>query len=117
MGVKRKIKEHTDWCSSTVYNTKRDGSLRIRLHPKKLNEAMKRCPHKTPMLEEINLALVGAKYSSKLDTKAGYWSVSLWNIFYHHNGPQIPRDDTQQTHCSCTTSTSEDDGQNSGVQL
>ena len=33
---------------------------------------MKCCPHKTPTLEEINPAFVGAKFFSKLDAKAGY---------------------------------------------
>ena len=77
MSIIRKVKEHTNWCSSIVCSTKRDGSLRICLDPKKLNESIKRCPHKTPTLEEINPALIGAKYFSKLDAKAGYWSVPL----------------------------------------
>ena len=76
-GIIRKVREHTDWCSSIVYSTKRDGSLRICLDPKRLNETIKRCPHKMPTLEEINLAFVGAKHFSKLDAKAGYRSVQL----------------------------------------
>ena len=72
MGIIRKVKEHTDWCSSIVYSTKKDGSLRICLDPKRLNEAIKRCPHKTPTLEEINPAFVGARWFSKLDAKSGY---------------------------------------------
>ena len=76
-GIIWKVREHTDWCSSIVYSTKRDGSLRICLDPKRLNESIKRCPHKMPTLEEINPAFVGAKHFSKLDAKAGYWSVQL----------------------------------------
>ena len=76
-GIIRKVREHTDWCSSIVYSTKRDGSLRTCLDPKRLNESIKRCPHKMPTLEEINPAFVGAKHFSKLDAKAGYWSVQL----------------------------------------
>ena len=76
-GIIRKVREHTDWCSSIVYSTKRDGSLRICLDPKRLNESIKRCPHKMPTLEEINPAFVGAKHFNKLDAKAGYWSVQL----------------------------------------
>ena len=76
-GIIRKVREHTEWCSSIVYSTKRDGSLRICLDPKRLNESIKRCPHKMPTLEEINPAFVGAKHFSKLDAKAGYWSIQL----------------------------------------
>ena len=76
-GIIRRVREHTDWCSSIVYSTKDDGSLRVCLDPKHLNNAVKRCPHKTPTLEEINPFFTGAKYFSKLDAKAGYWSVPL----------------------------------------
>ena len=58
--------------------SKRDDSLRICLDPQKLNLALKRCPHKIPTVEEINHELSKAKYFSKLDAKAGYWSVKLY---------------------------------------
>ncbi len=35
-GIIRKVSEHTDWCSSLVYVTKADGSLRVCLDPQKL---------------------------------------------------------------------------------
>lgn len=44
--VIRKVEEHTDWCSSLTYSTKKDGSLRICLDPKKLNSSLRWCPHK-----------------------------------------------------------------------
>ena len=47
-GIIRKVREHTDWCSSIVYSTKSDGSLRICVDSKRLNESIKRCPHKMP---------------------------------------------------------------------
>lgn len=77
VGVIRRVKEHTDWCSSLVYSTKKDGSIRVCLDPKHLNDAIKRCPHKIPTLEEINPLFSGAKLFSKLDAKAGYWSVPI----------------------------------------
>lgn len=76
-GVIRKVKEHTDWCSSLAYSVKKDGSLRICIDPQRLNDALKRCPHKVPTLEEINPKFAGAAVFSKLDAKAGYWSVPL----------------------------------------
>ncbi len=36
-----------------------------------------RCPHQIPTVEEINPAFVKAKFFTKLDSKAGYWSVKL----------------------------------------
>ena len=70
---------HTDWCSSITYAIKKDGSIRICLDPKWLNKALKRCPHKIPTVEELNPQLANAKFFTKLDAKAGYWSVCLSN--------------------------------------
>ena len=38
---------------------------------------MKRSPHKIATVEELNPTFSGAQYFSKLDAKAGYWSVTL----------------------------------------
>lgn len=76
-GIIRKVNEHTDWCSNVCFVTKSDNSLRVCLDPKKLNENLKRCPHKVPTTEELNPLFSGAKYFSKLDAKAGYWSLKL----------------------------------------
>ena len=63
-GVIRKVSEHTDWCSSLAYSVKKDGSLRICIDPQKLNQALKRCPHKVSTLEELNLSLHGQQSSA-----------------------------------------------------
>ena len=76
-GVIRKVDEHRDWCSSLAYNTKKDGSIRVFIDPQRLNAALRRCPHNIPTLEEINPELAKARLFSKLDAKAGYWSVHL----------------------------------------
>ena len=76
-GIIRKVMGHTGWCSSLATSVKKDGSLRICLDPKRLNNNLKRCPHKIPTLEELNPAFSQAKFFSKLDAKAGYWSVHL----------------------------------------
>lgn len=44
-GVIREVEEHTDWCSSLTYGTKKDGSLRIYLDPQRLCASLRRCPH------------------------------------------------------------------------
>ena len=43
-GVIRKVDEHTDWCSSLAYSTKKDGSIRVCIDPQRLNAALRRCP-------------------------------------------------------------------------
>ncbi|XP_072164277.1 uncharacterized protein [Diadema setosum] len=75
-GVIRKIEHHTDWCSSMTTTVRKDGSIRLCLDPRRLNNALKR-PHKVPTLEEVNLTFAGARYFSKLDAKSGYWSIHL----------------------------------------
>ncbi|XP_064642786.1 uncharacterized protein LOC135497049 [Lineus longissimus] len=44
---------------------------------RKLNKALKRCPHKIPTIEEINHALARCTVFSKLDAKSGYWAIPL----------------------------------------
>ena len=76
-GIIGKVVHQADWCSSATYVNTKDGKIRICLDPQKLNIALKRCPHKIPTLNEINPQLGNKKYFSKLDAKAGYWSVKL----------------------------------------
>ena len=69
--------EPTDWVSSLAYSHKKDGSLRICLDPRHLNTALRRPYHARPTIEEITHHFTGAKIFSKLDAKAGYWSIHL----------------------------------------
>lgn len=73
----RKVIEPTDWVSSLAYSHKKDGSLRICLDARHLDTALKRPHHATPTVEELTHHFAGAKLFSKLDAKAGYWSVHL----------------------------------------
>ena len=77
--VIRKVHENepTEWVSSLAYAKKINGSLRICLDPKFLNQALKRPHHNIPTLEELNHKFTGARYFSKLDARAGYWGVQL----------------------------------------
>ena len=45
--------------------------------PSETQSTLKRCPHKVPTLEELNPQFAGSSVFSKLDAKAGYWSVHL----------------------------------------
>ena len=71
----RKVTEPTDWVSSLIYLRKKDGSLRICLDPRHLNTVLRRAHHATPTIEELTHHFTGAKIFSKLDAKAGYWSI------------------------------------------
>jgi len=75
--VIEKVTYHTDWCSSITTTVKKNGDIRVCLDPKRHNQSLKRCPHKIPTVEELNPEFANAKYFSKLDAKAGYWSVHL----------------------------------------
>ncbi|XP_014673997.1 PREDICTED: uncharacterized protein K02A2.6-like [Priapulus caudatus] len=75
--VIRKVTEPSDWVSSLAYSHKKDGSLRVCLDPRYLNRALKRPYHKIPTVEELTHHFAGAKVFSKLDAKAGYWSIKL----------------------------------------
>ena len=76
-GVIRAVEEHSDWCSSLTTTIKKNGTLRVCLDPKKLNDSLRRCPHKMKTIEEINHKFTGSTVFSKLDAKAGYWGVKL----------------------------------------
>ena len=76
-GVIRKVDEHTDWCFSLAFSTKKDGSMRICIDPQRLNNSLKRCPHKIPTVEELNPQFAKARVFSKPDAKAGYWAIHL----------------------------------------
>ena len=79
-GIIRKIEHHTDWCSSIATSVKRDGSLRVCLDSKRLNDCLRRCPHTIPTLEELNPEFAGACVFSNMDAKSGYWSIHLDEI-------------------------------------
>ena len=77
LGVIRPVKKPTDWVSSITYVHKPDGSLRICLDPKDLNNNLKRAQQHIPTMEELTHRFANAKVFSKLDAKSGYWSIEL----------------------------------------
>ena len=72
-----KVTEPTDWVSSLVVVEKSDGSIRICLDRKDLNQAIKRSHLQLPTAEDINSKMTGARYLSKLDPSSGYWQTKL----------------------------------------
>ena len=51
--------------------------MRISLNPQRLNNSLKRCPHRIPTVEELNPQFAKAKVFSKLEARAGYWAIHL----------------------------------------
>ena len=77
LDVIRPVHEPTNWVSSITYVQKADRNLCVCLDPSDLNKALSRGQHHIPTVEELTYKFAGAKILSKLDAKAGYWSVQL----------------------------------------
>lgn len=76
-GIITPVTEHTDWISSMVVVTKKNGMLWICLDPKDLNHAVQ-CEHyPLPIIEDVATRLHGARLFTVLDVKNGYWHVAL----------------------------------------
>ena len=72
-----KVTEPTEWVNSLVTVQKSNGTLRICLCPKDLNDAIKRPHYPSKTIDDILPDLAGAKVFSKLDARSGYWSIKL----------------------------------------
>ncbi|XP_071494907.1 uncharacterized protein [Diadema antillarum] len=88
-GIIRQNDHHTDWCSSITTVLKKDGSLRVCLDPRRLNQNLKRCPHKIPTLEEVNPAFSGA--NCRVDTVCTYSHQLSSMLHPGQNYPGTPR--------------------------
>ena len=51
-GVIEKVERPTEWMNSVVVANKANGKLRLCLHPKPLNKALKRCHFPMPVIED-----------------------------------------------------------------
>ena len=77
LGVIVKQTEPTEWVNSLVTPIKSDGSLRVCIDPKDLNEALQREHYPMNNLENVVTYLEGAQYFTVLDANAGYWQLKL----------------------------------------
>ena len=76
-GVVSKLDRPTDWVNSLVIVEKKDGSLRLCLDPKDLNNAIKRGHYKAPSAETISNHLSGKKIFTVIDMSHCYWHKKL----------------------------------------
>ena len=77
LGIISKVEEPTEWVNSIVIVEKQNGSIRICLDPKDLNQAIKREHFPLQTADEIVADMAGAQYFSKLDASSGYWQIKL----------------------------------------
>ena len=76
-GVISKLDRPTDWVNSFVIVEKKDGSLRLCLDPKDLNNSIKRGHYKAPSAESISNHLSGKKVFTVIDMSNCYWHKKL----------------------------------------
>ena len=76
-GVLVKVDQPTDWVHNLVVVEKKNGSLRLCLDPRYLNDVIKREHYKIPTIREIASEFAGKSLLSTLDLKDGYWQVEL----------------------------------------
>ena len=69
--------EATSWVSPIVAVPKKDGQVRICVDMRLANEAIRRVRHPIPTVNDVNLALNGAKFFSKLDLSQAYHQIEL----------------------------------------
>eukprot|EP00731_Ephydatia_muelleri_P004100 Em0002g276a len=76
-GVISRVDEPTEWCAGMVVAPKKNGSVRICVDLRPLNECVLREIHPIPMVDETLALLSGAQLFSKLDANNGFWQVPL----------------------------------------
>ena len=77
LGVISKVDEPTLWCAGMVVVPKSNGTVRICVDLKPLNEDVLREAHPIPKVDEILAQLAGATIFSKLDANSGFWQIPL----------------------------------------
>ena len=67
----------TDWVNSMVATEKKDGSLRICLDPRHLNQYVKREHFTIPTFQEIVSQLKKPKFFTIIDQSSAFWQIKL----------------------------------------
>ncbi len=70
-------KSQSDWCSRIVPVTKPDGSLRMCVNYRALNQITTKDRYPLPRIDEILDSLSGALYFTSLDATSGYYQISM----------------------------------------
>jgi len=73
-GIISRVTEPTSWCAGMVVVPKKDGSVRICVDLKPLNQNVLRGIHPIPKVDDT---LAGATLFSKIDANSGFWQIPL----------------------------------------
>lgn len=76
-GIIEKVDEPTNCVSQFVIAREKDGTLRVCIDPRRINECVKRENHQMPKPEEIEAELAGARHFSRLDANSGFHQIPL----------------------------------------
>ena len=76
-GILVPVEVPTDWVSSMVVASKRNGKIRLCIDPKPLNKALKRNRYPLPTIDDLLAKLTNAKVFTVADAKNGFWHVPL----------------------------------------
>jgi len=79
-GVISKVTTPTPWCAGMVVVPKRDGTVRICVDFKVLNESVLREVYPIPKVDDTLAQLVGATIFSKIDANSGFWQIPLAEV-------------------------------------
>jgi hypothetical protein len=76
-GIVEKVTYATPWCNSLMVTPKPDGSLRVCLDPRYLNQFLVRPIHPFPDVDRIFSRVRGHRYFAKIDLTSGFWNLKL----------------------------------------
>ena len=76
-GIISRVTNPTSWCAGMVVVPKGDGSVRICVDLKPLNQNVLREVHPIPKVDDTLAQLAGATIFSKIDANSGFWQIPL----------------------------------------
>ena len=76
-GIIREVTNPTDWCAPMVPVVKTNGSIRVCVDFKKLNQEVKRPYCMLPNLDDIAPKMEGSKVFSTLDAASGFFQIPI----------------------------------------
>ena len=82
-GVISRMEEPTEWCAGMVTVPKKQGSVRICVDLKALNENIMREVYALPTVDQTLAQMNGATKFCKLDANSGFWQIPLSENLRH----------------------------------
>ena len=76
-GVIRKVTQYTAWVNGIVLIKRKNNTIRVCLDPRQLNKKIVTSKHFMRRLDDILPEITNVKYFTVVDTKNGYWHISL----------------------------------------